>query len=116
MSGLLGFESAASRTPSSSSSSSPESHRPSASLSRPSLAVLPPLWSGPLTEQSSQLSWSSSWQASGLVGLESAASRTPSLSSSSSPALHTPSASLSLPSLLVLPPLWSGPLTEQSSQ
>src|SRR6185436_18950454 len=97
-------------------SGSPASHRVSESESRPSLLVLPPLLSAPVTEQSSQLSTSRSWQSRGLVAAESAASRTPSLSSSGSPASHRVSESESRPSSSGFPPLWSGPVFTQSSQ
>src|SRR6185369_7655888 len=54
--GFSGFESDPSATPSLSSSGSPALHLPSPSVSRPSLATLPPELSAPVTAQSSQVS------------------------------------------------------------
>src|SRR6185295_18230772 len=82
-----------SATPSLSSSGSPALHSPSVSVSVPSFeGALVPL------TQSSQVSASASRQINLFNGCVSWASTTPSLSSSVSPALHSPSASVSVPS------------------
>src|SRR6185503_19122784 len=100
-SGLSGLGSDPSATPSLSSSGSPVLHLPSPSVSVPSFAGRRsdsgPKLSVP-TAQSAQLSPSLSPHTSGLSGLGSVPSNTPSLSSSGSPGLHLPSPSVSVPS------------------
>ena len=94
MNGSSGAGSVPSGIPSLSSSVSPASQMPSASVSVPSFAM----FGLPATEQSSQVSPSASWQPNGSSGAMSLPSGTVSLSSSGSPASQRPSPSVSVPS------------------
>ena len=102
MSGLRLEVSGPSAMPSLSSSGSPSLHRPSESVSVPSLFGVESL-SGPVSSvpmmQSSQVSPSLSPQTSGSVSFGSVPTTTPSLSASLSPASQAPSRSVSRPSL-----------------